>query len=287
MMISMQIQQFQQSGASVERVEELFRIENKIRDGEGADLPEGPLSVDFENVGFSYVDGESILNDVSFRLESGKILGLLGRTGSGKTTIARMLFRFYDPQQGDVRLSGQSVNNCSVCNLRGRIGMVTQDVQLFRASVRDNLTSFDTSISDDSILHAINSLGLTVWLESLPDGLETRLGSSEVGLSAGEAQLLAFTRVFLKRPGLVILDEASSRLDPAAEQLMEKAMDRLLKDQTTIIIAHRLETVMRADSIVVLEDGRIIEKGDRLALERDPDSAFHHLLQMDLKEVMA
>jgi ATP-binding cassette subfamily B protein len=282
--ITGQVQALQQFRASVERVEELFGTKNAITDGEGPDLPGGPLSVAFEHVDFSYGEDDDTLKDVSFALESGKVLGLLGKTGSGKTTLARMLFRFYDPKSGHIRLAGNPIKECPLNNLRSRIGMVTQDVQLFRASVRDNLTFFDPTVPDEAILQAIAKLGLTSWLEALPDGLNTKLGSSDLGLSGGEAQLLAFTRVFLSKPGLIILDEASSRLDPATEELMERAMDELLADQTAIVIAHRLETVKRADDIIILDDGLIAEIGARRDLERDEGSRFSRLLKMGLTE---
>jgi ABC-type multidrug transport system fused ATPase/permease subunit len=165
--------------------------------------------------------------------------------------------------------------------------MVTQDVQLFQASVRDNLTLFDRSIPDERIHEAIGELELEPWYESLPDGLDTELETGGQGLSAGEAQLLAFTRVFLHDPGLVILDEASSRLDPATEQRIERAVDRLLRDRTAIVIAHRLGTVQRADEILILEQGRAIEQGGRLQLSGDPGSRFHALLRTGLEEVLA
>jgi len=164
---------------------------------------------------------------------------------------------------------------------------VTQDVQLFQATVRDNLTFFDRSISDERILEVIDTLGLSEWFASLADGLDTELQSSGRGLSAGEGQLLAFTRVFLRDPGLVILDEASSRLDPATERLIERAVDRLLRGRTAIIIAHRLGTVHRADEILILEEGRVVEYGDRVALAADETSRFYHLLQTGLQEVLA
>jgi ATP-binding cassette, subfamily B, bacterial len=156
---------------------------------------------------------------------------------------------------------------------------VTQDVQLFHATIRENLTLFDPHIPDEQILAAIEALGLRPWYDALPDGLDTVLASGSGGLSAGEAQLLAFTRIFLRDPGLVILDEASSRLDPATEQLIERAVDRLLEDRTGLIIAHRLHTVHRADEILVLEDGRIREHGERRQLLQDPESRFSQLLR--------
>ena len=163
---------------------------------------------------------------------------------------------------------------------------MTQDVQLFQASVRHNVSLYNPLLSDAQILDAFQTLGLWDWYQTLPKGLDTVLQAGGRSLSAGEAQLLAFTRVLLKDPGLIILDEASSRLDPATEQLLEHAIDRLLHGRTAIVIAHRLATVERADEIIVLEDGRIHEQGERLALAHDPGSRFYHLLQAGLAEVL-
>ena len=163
---------------------------------------------------------------------------------------------------------------------------VTQDVQLFRASIRENLTFYNKSISDDHLMSVLDALGLDEWLATLPDGLDTELEAGG-GLSAGQAQLLAFTRIFLKNPGLVILDEASSRLDPATEALIERAVERLLEDRTGFIIAHRLATVTRADDILILEDGNIVEFGERTALVADPSSKFSQLLATGMEEVLA
>jgi len=164
---------------------------------------------------------------------------------------------------------------------------VTQDVQLFQATVRDNLTFFDAAISDERIQAVIAQLELADWYNSLPEGLDTKLETGGRGLSAGEAQLLAFTRVFLRDPGLVILDEASSRLDPATEQLIERAVEKLLQNRTAIIIAHRLGTVQRADEVMILQEGVVIEHGDRAQLAGDPASRFYGLLQTGLEEVLA
>jgi ABC-type multidrug transport system fused ATPase/permease subunit len=171
--------------------------------------------------------------------------------------------------------------------VRQRVGMVTQDVQLFQATVRDNLTFFDAGIDDAGIMRALGELGLEEWCRGLPQGLDTMIGSGGSGLSAGEAQLLAFTRVFLKDPGLIILDEASSRLDPATERLIERAVDGLLRGRTGIIIAHRLATVQRADTLMILDDGRIAEYGPREELARHPGSRFSQLLRAGAEEVLA
>jgi len=167
------------------------------------------------------------------------------------------------------------------------VAMVTQDVQLFQATVRDNLTLFDRTIPDDRIEDAIRRLELSDWYTALPDGLDTELEAGGRGLSAGEAQLLAFTRVFLRNPGLVILDEASSRLDPATERHIERAIGVLLRDRTAIIIAHRLATVHRADEVMILEKGCVLEHGDREGLAADSASRFHGLLRTGLDELLA
>jgi ABC-type multidrug transport system fused ATPase/permease subunit len=284
--ITEQLRELQKAGAGVGRVQTLLDTPIEIKDGPGANFPAGAPSVEFDGVSFGYSDEEIVLRDISFELAPGRVLGLLGRTGSGKTTITRLLFRLYDPGKGVIRLGGQDIKLAKLEELRTNIGMVTQEVQMFAATVRDNLTLFDHEVPDDKILQVLRDLGLYSWYASLPDGLETELGSHKSGLSAGQAQLLAFARVFLKNPGLVILDEASSRLDPATEGLIERAVDRLLKGRTAIIIAHRLNTVSRADEIMILEDGEIVEHADRMQLVADPHSRFAHLLQVGLEEAL-
>ncbi len=253
-------------------------------------MPSGPLAVEFDDVTFGYVETEPVLHNVSFQLQPGDVLGLLGRTGSGKTTLTRLLFRLYDPATGSIKIgvngSQIDIRQAPLADLRQSIGMVTQDVQLFRATVRDNLTFFNKDIPDEKILDVISELELLTWFNTLPDGLDTELQTEGSSLSAGEAQLLAFTRVFLHNPSLVILDEASSRLDPATEQLIERAVDKLLKNRTGIIIAHRLSTVHRADHILIIESGRIREFGQYDDLVHDPGSRFYNLLQTGLEEVL-
>jgi ATP-binding cassette subfamily B protein len=320
--ITQQMEQLQRASAGIGRIRELFNIHGRITDPPhrpSQRLPERALALAFDSVSFGYDDAapfeaeasqnddaageeeagrepeasdkEIVLHNVSFHLQPGRILGVLGRTGSGKTTLTRLIFRLYDPDNGMVRIGGEDtlldVRDVPLDTLRQRVGMVTQNIQLFHASVRDNLTFFDRDIPDARILEVIHALGLGAWYASLENGLDTELESGGGGLSAGEAQLLAFTRIFLKDPGLVILDEASSRLDPATEDLIERAVDRLVQNRTALIIAHRLGTVERADEIMILDKGRIIEQGEREALASDPNAHFYHLLQTGLEEVLA
>lgn len=289
--IRSQLEDLQRAGAAISRIEELLATENALRPAGDAAMGNGALSVEFDHVEFSYNDSEGadgpVLHDVSLSIAPGRVVGLLGRTGSGKSTIARLLTRLYEPQIGEIRVGGVPTWDAPLDVLRARVGMVTQDVQLFQASVRDNLTFFDRGISDDRLLEVIERLELTEWLDSLPDGLDTMLESGSGGLSAGQGQLLAFTRIFLENPGVVVLDEASSKLDPATEALIERAVDHLLEGRTGIIIAHRLHTVTRTDDIVVLEDGRVIESGERVALAADENSRFSRLLAAGMEEVLA
>ena len=284
-----QVGTFQTIGACVERLSDLKKLapEEDPPPAGQAQLSPGPLSLDFEDVAFAYHPDDPAIRHVSFQIKPGKVLGLLGRTGSGKTTITRLVFRLYHPDSGHVLLDGQDVNNFSLPELRQRVGMITQDVQLFRASVRDNLTFFDPGIPDEKITAVLEDLGLGEWLRGLPDGLGAMLLSGGHNLSAGEAQLLAFARIFLRNPGLVILDEASSHLDPATERRIEQAIDRLLRDRTAIVIAHRLGTVERADDILILEDGQVSEAGERTRLAGDPGSRYYRLLKTGMEEVLA
>jgi len=285
--ITRHMQDLQQAGASIARITELLETRPTIVDGAGPDLPPGPLAVELDHATFAYSGAEPALDDLSFQLEPGQVLGIVGRTGSGKTTIARLLFRLYDPQRGAVRLGGVDLRETRQASIRARVGAVTQEIQLFHAPVRDNLTFFDRTVPDERILAVLRELGLWAWYESLSEGLDTLLPAAGGGLSAGEAQLLAFARVFLRDPGVVILDEASSRLDPSTEQRVEHAVDRLFAGRTGIVVAHRLATVERADVIMVLEHGRVIEYGARVALAGDPTSHFARLLRTGLDEALS
>ena len=280
--IRRELEDMQQAFASIARVNELLQIRSRLRDGTSP-LRSGALDVELDGVSFAYEE-ESVLRDVTLRVAAGRILGLLGRTGSGKTTVARLLLRFYDPGSGSVRLGGTDLREASLSEIRGRATLVSQDVQLFHASVRDNVTLFDRSIEDARATQALQHLGLGEWLRSRAGGLDAEMTADS--LSAGEAQLLALARAFLRDPGLVILDEASSRLDPATERRVERAIDALLADRTGLVIAHRLETLERCDEVAILEQGRVVERGPRAALVADGSSRFAQLLRTGLQEVL-
>jgi ATP-binding cassette subfamily B protein len=280
-----EVQNLQQADASIGRILALLGTTPLVVDGPGLALPPGPLAVELDDVSFGYAEDALVLRNVSLSLPAGRVLGVVGRTGSGKTTLIRLLLRFYDPQVGVVRLGGVDLRTARLAAVRTRIGLVTQEVHLFHASVRDNLTLFDKSVPDEQISAVLDALGLTAWFQALPHGLDTELAPGATGLSAGEAQVLACARVLLHNPDLVILDEPSSRLDPLTDRLVHAALSRLLAGRTGIIIAHRLSTLIYADDILVLEDGQVSEHGPRLALAADPTSRFASLLRVAAEEV--
>lgn len=290
--IQEQVEQLQQADASIARIRSLLDTQSALEDVGTSPVPAGAFDIGFSNVSFRYEDSEAdpsgawTIDELDIHLAAGETIGLLGRTGSGKSTLARLLLRLYDPQLGAIRFNGVDLREMPVSELRQRVGLVTQDVQIFQASVRENITFFDRSVSDSVITEALEMLGLGDWLHSLPHGLNTQLGAEGRGLSAGEAQLLAFARVFLKDPGLVILDEASSRLDPETESLIERAVERLMHGRTGVIIAHRLATVQRVDTILIMEAGRVVEHGRLAALASDPGSRFAQLLKVGLEDVL-
>ena len=278
----------QQAAGALQRIAELFRLQPAVVDPPATQpLPSGALSVELRAVSFGYDAEETVLRSVSFAVQAGKVLGVLGRTGSGKTTLTRLLFRLYDPDEGAILLGGVDLRRAALADLRARVGMVTQDVQLFHAPLRDNLAFFNRAWDDAALWRGLEAAQLAPLVRRLPAGLNAPLAAGGQGFSAGEGQLLAFGRVFLKDPGLVILDEASSRLDPATEHRLEAALDRLFAGRTAIIIAHRLQTVQRADDILILEEGQIVEFGPRAALAADPRSRFSHLLHTGLEAALA
>lgn len=287
--INRQMQDFQQATASIVRVKDLLNTPISIKANAESELrlPAQPPLVEFAGVSFEYAEDEPVLENISFQLPQGQVLGLLGRSGSGKTTLSRLLFRLYDPTGGEIRLNQTNIASLPLAELRRHIGLVTQDIQLFHATVRDNLTFFDADIPDERIIRVITELGLEGWLNRLEHGLETKLAPTGNSLSGGEAQLLSFARVFLKDPQLVILDEATSRLDPVTENRVELAVNRLLKGRTAIIIAHRLATVQRVDQIMILEKGRILEVGRRETLASEKNSHFAQLLRVGLEDTLA
>jgi ATP-binding cassette, subfamily B, bacterial len=287
-----EIADLQRATASMDRLEGLLALTPAVVSGPGAELPDGPVGVSFENVTFTYPDTVvPALREVSFALRPGEVLGLVGRTGSGKTTMTRLLLRFYDPAAGRISLGGHDLRGLTLGQVRGRVGIVNQDVHLFAATVRDNLTLYADPAAgesrEDELVALLREVGLGGWYDRLDRGLDTVLAAGGGGMSAGEAQLLSVARIFVADPGVVVLDEPTSRLDPASEAAVQRAFDRLLEGRTAVVIAHRLRTLERVDTILVLRDGAIAEYGPRVELAADPGSAYHRALAVADDEPLA
>ncbi|WP_282942557.1 ABC transporter ATP-binding protein [Paenibacillus sp. RC67] len=282
-----QMQEFQKAKSGLRRSRELLSIRSEIMEGTEQILPNGALSVEFEHIHFSYSKDKPVLHDIHFKLQPGERLGLIGRTGSGKSSISRLLLRLYNMDSGVIRIGGTDIRTLSLEALYRRVGMVTQDVQLFDGTLRDNLTLFNDSVTDDEIIETVEKLGLRKWIDNLAQGLDTHLSAGGASVSAGEAQLLALARVFLTQPDLVIMDEPSSRLDAATEASLQMAVDQLMEHCTGIVIAHRLSTLEKVDKIMVLDHGRILEFGSRESLAQDPTSHYARLLRTDRLEELA
>ncbi|RIX60299.1 ABC transporter ATP-binding protein [Paenibacillus nanensis] len=282
-----QVQEFQKAKSGMLRSRELLSQRTEIMDGEVESLPEGALSLVFDQVCFSYNKDKPVLRNISFSLQPGERLGIIGRTGSGKSSLSRLLLRLYNLDSGTIRIGGVDIMKLTLPALYRRVGMVTQDVQLFDGTLRDNLTLFNESVSDASIMETIEQLGLGSWILAQPEGLDTQLSSGGSSLSAGEAQLFALARVFLAKPSLIVLDEPSSRLDAATEALLQTGVNQLMQHSTGVIIAHRLATLEQVDKIMVVGDGRLLEFGSRKELAANPASHYARLLQSGREEELA
>lgn len=273
---------------SFERVFEVLDLEPLIKDKPDAvGVPEGPVSVELDDVRFSYPSadrvslasleavaildtrgGEEVLHGVSLRAEPGQVVALVGSSGAGKSTIAQLVSRLYDVDSGAVRLAGVDVRDLSAAAIRGAVGMVTQDGHLFHDSIAGNLLLARPEASEEEVWDALDRARLGDLVRSLPDGLATVVGERGYRLSGGERQRLTIARLLLKRPRVVVLDEATASLDSTSEAAVQAALAEALAGRTALVIAHRLSTVRAADQILVVEDGRIVERGTHTELLR-------------------
>ena len=253
---------YQQGQASAKKLREVLSNEPSVPEAaDAADLPPIEGEITLEQVSFGYDDDTPVLHDVSLRLAPGESLAVVGPTGAGKSTVAKLIVRFYDPQEGTVRIDGHDLRGVTLASLRRQLGVVPQEPFLFYGSIRDNVAFARPDASMAEVLDACRAVGLTELLERLPDDVHSLVHERGASLSAGERQLLALARAFLARPRVLVLDEATSNLDLRSESKIEAALDVVLEGRTAIIIAHRLATAMRADRIAVVEDGRITEIG--------------------------
>ncbi|MFC2662355.1 MAG: ABC transporter ATP-binding protein, partial [Eubacterium sp.] len=252
----------QKGFSGFKRFREVIEAEPEIVDAPDAENlkdPEGDIS--FNHVAFKYDENEDVLNDIDFTVPHGKSIALVGPSGGGKTTICSLLPRFYDVTKGSITIAGQDVRKIRLESLRKTIGIVQQDVYIFSGSIKENIAYGKPGASDEEIVRAAKEADLHEFIMSLPDGYETFVGERGTRLSGGQKQRVSIARIFLKNPSILILDEATSALDNESEQYIQKSLEKLSENRTTITIAHRLSTIRNADEILVIENGVISERG--------------------------
>ncbi|MFI6329533.1 ABC transporter ATP-binding protein [Micromonospora chersina] len=240
----------------------------------GRELPSGPLDIRFAGVTFAYPGGPPVLHDVTLEIPAKSRVAVVGETGSGKTTFAKLLTRLMDPTEGAVLLSGVSLRDVRFESLRSRVVMVPQDGFLFDATVGENVRFARPDLTDAQLTAAFSELGLADWLDGLPAGLDTPVGERGEALSVGERQLVALARAYVADPDLLVLDEATSAVDPATEVRLQRTLDAVTRGRTTLAIAHRLSTAQSADEVIVVDRGRIVQRGPHEELLRDPESVY-------------
>ncbi|MDG2263733.1 MAG: ABC transporter ATP-binding protein [Flavobacteriales bacterium] len=255
-----------------ERVFKVLDTEEKIIDNGIKTFTDLKGSIAFSDVDFAYKKGEWVLKDLSFNIDAGKMLALVGRTGAGKTSIVSVLNRFYDINSGVITIDGNNVKDIALANLRKNIALVQQEVFLFSDSILNNITLFDATVSRETVVAAAKEIGVDEFINSLPGNYDYVVGERGVTLSAGQRQLIAFLRVYIRDPKILILDEATASIDTATEELLQSALEKLSTNRTTIVIAHRLSTIVNADKILHLKNGNVLEEGTHQELLKFKDA---------------
>jgi ATP-binding cassette subfamily B protein len=243
------------------------------------DLPAIEGEITFQGVEFGYLPGQPVLRDVDLTIAAGETFSVVGTTGAGKSTIAKLVTRFYDPTEGVVAIDGHDLRDVTIDSLRTQLGVVPQEPFLFAGTMRDNIAFAKPDATDDEVTEAIDRVGLTDLIDRLPEGVDTPVHERGVSLSSGERQLIALARAFLASPRVLVLDEATSNLDLKSETQVEAGLDAVLEGRTAIIVAHRLSTAMRADRIAVVDDGRIIELGSHDELVGIPGGRYAEMYE--------
>ncbi len=271
---------YQQGQAAITKLDELLETHPTVEESEDAvPLPQIEGAVTLEHVSFAYDPAKPVLHQVDLDIAPGETISLVGPTGAGKSTIAKLVTRFYDPTEGQVAIDGHDLRDVTIDSLRRQLGVVPQEPFLFAGTMRDNIAFAKPDATDDEVNEAIERVGLTDLIERLPEGVDTPVHERGVSMSSGERQLVALARAFLASPRVLVLDEATSNLDLKSETQVEAGLDAVLEGRTAIIVAHRLSTAMRADRIAVVDDGQIIELGSHAELVDRPGGRYAEMYE--------
>lgn len=277
--ISRGLYKIKQGSAAAERIQEIIDTPNPLKDKEGAiDKTTFDSEIEFKNISFKYQD-DYVLKDFSLTISKGKTVALVGQSGSGKSTIANLITRFYDVNKGEILIDGINISDLKTNALRAQLGIVTQDAILFNESIKNNLKLGKQNATDEEVIEALKIANAWEFVKDLPKGIETNIGDAGNKLSGGQKQRLSIARAVLKSPPIMVLDEATSALDTESERLVQIALENMMKNRTSIVIAHRLSTIQNADQIVVLNKGEIVEQGKHQELI-DKNGVYKKLVDM-------
>ena len=269
---------------AADRVFKIIATESKIDDNGNVQLNELEGKIDIENLRFSYLPGEEVLKGISLNVKPGETVAIVGATGAGKSTLINLITRFYEFEQGDIKIDGTSIRDYPLNLLRNHVALVMQDVFLFADSIYNNITLYNPSLSKENVIDAAKAIGVHKFIQSLPGGYDYNVQERGVMLSAGQRQLIAFLRAYMANPTILVLDEATSSIDTFSEELIQKATDRITKDKTSIVIAHRLATIKKADRIIVMDQGEIVEMGSHEDLLQKEGGAYQKLHQLQFSQ---
>jgi subfamily B ATP-binding cassette protein MsbA len=267
---------------AVQRVFALMDTDSRISDDGFLEAKDMNGKISFQNVVFSYKEGETVINDISFDVNAGETIAIVGATGAGKSTIINLLSRFYDINQGSISVDGKNIKTYKLSSLRNAIAVVLQDVFLFADTIQNNISMWDSSISEEEVMEAAKHIGIDKFISKLPGKLQYDVKERGAMLSGGQRQLIAFLRAYVSNPSILVLDEATSSVDGETEELVQVATDRLTEGKTAIIIAHRLATVQKADRIVVMDNGKIVEMGSHEKLLQIEGGFYQNLHNVQL-----